>query len=71
MEAFFAIRRSKLNAIMTTFAVAVYRYALPFFNNPAIFAHHFPIYARLIDNKSNGAATNVWGFINGTLRQSC
>jgi nuclease HARBI1 len=56
---------------MMTFAVAMYCYALPFFNNPGIFAHCFPIYACLIHNKSNGAATNVWGFIDGTPRRSC
>jgi hypothetical protein len=58
---FFAIQRLKLNFIMATFATAVYRYALLFFNNPAIFAHHFPLNAHLIYNKSNGTVTNVWG----------
>jgi hypothetical protein len=64
LEAFFAIQKLKLNLIMITFAAAVYHYAIPFFNNPAIFAHRFPLYACLIHNKSNGAATNEWGFID-------
>jgi nuclease HARBI1 len=71
MESFFTIRRSKLHSVVTTFTGAVFRYATPFFVGPQIYVHRFPYYAQLINNTSNGAATNIWGFIDGTLRRSC
>jgi hypothetical protein len=71
MESFFTIRQSKLHSVVTTFTDAVFRYATPFFVGPQIYVHCFPYYAQLINNTSNGAATNIWGFIDGTLRRSC
>jgi hypothetical protein len=55
----------------TTFLTAMYQYCHPFFSDPALFAHRFPLFADLIHQKSNGAANNVWGFIDSTMRQMC
>jgi nuclease HARBI1 len=70
MERIFCIRKTQLASIMKTFSTALHRYCLPYFSDPAIFFHHFPLYAHLIYVKSNGAASNIWGFIDGTLRKT-
>jgi hypothetical protein len=70
MERIFCSRKSRLAAIVKTFSSAMHRYCLPYFANPVIFSHRFPLYARLIHRKSNGAASNIWGFIDGTLRRT-
>jgi hypothetical protein len=57
--------------MFTTFLTAIYQCCRPFFSDPALFAHRFPLYADLIHQKSNGAANNVWGFINGTMQRMC
>jgi hypothetical protein len=62
METFFGLCRSKLQAAFSTFITAMHSYAMPFFSNPALYSHCFPLYARLINLQSNGAASNIWGF---------
>jgi hypothetical protein len=70
-ETFFEYRMPRLHAIFKTFLSAVYQYCRPFFSNPALYAPCFPLYAQLINEKSNGAVNNVWGFIDGTMRRMC
>jgi hypothetical protein len=71
MERLFCIRKLRLSAILTTFTSAMYQHCIPYFTDPSIFYHRFPLYAHLISIKSNGAATNIWGFVDGALRESC
>ena len=39
--------------------------------NPTIWHNRMPYYSRLISNKTRGIATNIWGFIDGTIRKTC
>lgn len=71
MERFFNMRKSKLSAIIDTFTNALYETALPYLNNPAIFERRWGILAEMVRQKSNNAVTGVWGFIDGTLRETC
>jgi hypothetical protein len=57
--------------VFTTFLKAIYQYCCPFFSDPALFAHWIPFYADLIHQKSNGAANNVWVFIDSTMQWMC
>jgi hypothetical protein len=70
MEKFFGIRKSKISAALITFVDALYKVALPYLSNPAIFHHRFNLYSKLIFDKSN-SVNNIWGFIDGTLRKTC
>jgi hypothetical protein len=69
-EAFFGYWMPRLHAIFKTFLSAVYRYCHPFFSNPALYVHRFPLYAHLIHKKSNGAVNNLWGFITALCQPS-
>lgn len=71
MEKFFKMRRSKISAVIDTFTDALLELALPYFSDPSIYRHRFRLYSNLICAKSSGAVTNVWGFIDGTLRRIC
>jgi hypothetical protein len=57
--------------VFNTFLTAIYQYCCPFFSDPALFAHQFPLYADLVYPKLNGAATNVWEFIDSTMQRMC
>jgi hypothetical protein len=70
MENFFCIRKSKKSAAMITFVDALYEVAMQYLLSPAIFQHCFPLYSKLIYEKSN-AVNKIWGFIDGTLRRTC
>ena len=39
--------------------------------DPTIWHHRMPYYSQLISNKTRGIATNIWGFIDGTIRKTC
>jgi hypothetical protein len=71
MEKYFGIRRSRLSAIIQTFAEVFYNVALPYLSNPAIFHGRMAYYAELISRKTGGLVNIVWGFIDGTLRKTC
>ena len=70
MEKIFGIRRSRLSAIIRTFADALYKVAYPYLNNPGIWHSRMPYFADLIRNKTDGVAENIWGFIDGTIRKT-
>jgi hypothetical protein len=70
MERFFGIRKSKMSAALSTFVDALYEVAMPYLSNPAIFHHRFPLYSKLIFEKSN-AVNKIWGFIDGKLHKTC
>ena len=70
MEKIFGIRRSRLLAIIRTFADALYKVAYPYLNNPSIWHSRMPYFADLIRNKTDGVAENIWGFIDGTIRKT-
>ena len=67
MEKIFGMWRSRLSAIIQTFSEALYKVAMPYLNNPSIWHNHMPYLAELIQNKTNGVAENIWGFIDGTI----
>ena len=71
MEKIFGIRKSHLSSIMQTFSEALYQISIPYLTNPTIWHHRMPYYSQLISNKTSGIATNIWGFINGTIRKTC
>jgi nuclease HARBI1 len=70
LERKFSCRRSHCSAICQTFIGALYEIATPYLTNPAIFQDRFPMYAEKIAIKTGYAATNVWGFIDGTLKKT-
>ena len=60
----FGIQRSCLSAIIQMFLEALYKVAIPYLNNPSIWHNRMPYFAELIQNKTNGIAENIWGFID-------
>ena len=71
MERFFNLRKSKISAIIDTYTSAMYMVALPYLSSPAIFSNRWGIYSEIVRQKSNNAVFGVWGFIDGTLRETC
>jgi hypothetical protein len=61
----------KVTGCFLIFNAAIHSYAMPFFSNHAIYSHRFPLYACLINLQWNGAALNIWAFIDGTLHETC
>ena len=70
MEMIFGIRKSRLSAIIKTFSEALYNVAIKYMVNPNIWHHRMPYYAKLISNKTGGVATDIWGFIDGTISKT-
>ena len=66
----FGIQKSHLSAIIQMFSEALYKVATPYFNNPSIWHNHMPYLVELIQNKTNGVAANIWGFIDGTIHKT-
>jgi len=71
MERYFHTRKTKMSNILKTFYKAFYLLALPYLTRPEIWMSRLQLYADLVYDKSNGAVSNVWGFIDGTLRKTC
>jgi nuclease HARBI1 len=70
-EIYFSVRCSKISRVIRTFSNALYQVANKYLSDPSLFRHRFRLYSDLITAKTNGAATNIWGFIDGTLRKTC
>ena len=70
MEKTFGVRKSQLSVIIKTFSEALYKVAFPYFNNPGIWHSRMPYFAELIQNKTDGVAENIWGFIDSTIRKT-
>ena len=66
----FGIQKSRLSAIIKTFSEALYNVAINYMVNPNIWHHRMPYYAKLISNKTGGVASDIWGFIDGTIRKT-
>ena len=71
MEVFFGMRKSHLCAVVKTFLNAFYTFAFRFLNDVSIWHDRMPGYAALIEAKNGVAGTNIWGFIDGTIRAIC
>ena len=71
MEKIFGIQKSHLSAIIQSFSEALYQISIPYMTDPTIWHHRMPYYSQLISNKTRGVATNIWGFIGGTIRKTC
>lgn len=70
MEKFFGMRLTKISSILQTITEAMDRLARLYLHNPRIYRNRMPLYARKIYQKI-GLLDNIWGFIDGTLRQTC
>lgn len=70
MESFFGFRRSKICAGISAMMNVMYTLAVKYLDDPIIFLHRMPQYADIISKKC-GLVNTVWGFIDGTLRQTC
>ena len=55
---------------MQMFSEALYKAAMPYLNNPSIWDNHMPYLVELIQNKTDGVAANIRGFINGTVHKT-
>jgi hypothetical protein len=69
-EQFFGFRRSKICAGLKAMAFAVYSLSVSYLSDPTLFHHRMPRYAEIISAKC-GLVSNVWGFLDGTLRRTC
>ena len=70
IEMIFGIRKSQISTIIQTFSEALYNVAINYMVNPQIWHHRMPYYTELISNKTGGVATDIWGFINGTIHKT-
>ena len=70
MELIFGIRKSRISAIIQTFSEALYNVAINYMVNPQIWHQTMPYYSQLISDKTGGVATDIWGFIDGTIRKT-
>ena len=71
MEKIFGIQKSCLSAIIQSFSEALCQISIPYMTDPTIWHKRMPYYSQLISNKTRGIATNIWGFIDGTVRKTC
>ena len=71
LERKFACRRTQCSAVCGTFIDALYRTALPYLTNAALFQPRFALYAQKIADKTSIAAINIWAFIDGTVKKIC
>ena len=70
MEVFFGMRHVHIGCVIDTFSDALCTLALTYLSNPLLLSPRFPIYAEKIHLKC-GLLDRVWGFIDGTIRQTC
>ena len=72
MERLFGMRRSHLSQSINTFSDCLCRVARPYLTNLSIFKHRFSLYAGLIEQKLGiPEASNIWGFLDATIRRTC
>ncbi len=69
-EQFFGFRRSKICVGLKGMAFALYSLSLSYLSDPTLFHHRMPRYAEIISAKC-GLVSNVWGFLDRTLRRTC
>ena len=61
---------TRISYVINHFAKVIYTVAIPYLNNIAIFQHRIPGYAAAV-KAHTGYNINVFGFLDGTLRQVC
>jgi nuclease HARBI1 len=71
MEYRFKASPTRISLGIKTILMALYPIANSYLTNASIWIQRMPYYAALINNKTDGVCTNVWGFIDGTLRKTC
>jgi hypothetical protein len=71
MEAVFCLKMQHLSCILSTFIHAFHQLAMLYMSDPAIYHGRMEQYSTLISAKCGNACSNVWGFIDGTLRRMC
>ena len=70
MESYFGMRRSHIGFVIDTFSDALCSVAISYLSNPLLLSFRFPLYADSIHQKC-GLLDCIWGFIDGTVRQTC
>jgi len=71
MEKTFGMRKSHLSAIIQSFSASLFLLAHQYLIDPRIWHGRMPYYANLVASKSGGLFTNIWGFIDGSIRKTC
>ena len=64
------MRHGHISAVVDTFRKALCSVALQYFDDPLLLAHRFLVYATSIYVKYH-MVDCIWGFIDGTVRQTC
>ena len=70
MEIFFGMRRRHLGCILDSFSAALCAVSLSYLLNPLLLSARFGCYAEQVQKKCR-LLDRVWGFIDGTIRQTC
>ena len=70
MEHIFAMRRSKLSAIIQTFSLALYHVSIPYLSDLSIWHQQMPYYSQLIKKKTGNVIDTLWRFIDGMTRKT-
>jgi hypothetical protein len=70
MEEFFGMRKSHMSVGIAAFSRALYMLAIQYLEDPSIWWPRMPYYSGLIFEKC-GLLTNLWGFIDATIRKTC
>ena len=70
MELFFGMRHCHIGCVLDSFSHALCSLALTYLSNPLLLSSRFGLYAAKIHSKC-GLLDRVWGFIDGTIRQTC
>jgi hypothetical protein len=69
-ERMFAMRKSRLSAMINTFGSALFCLSQMYLLDPTIWHGRMEYYGSKIGEKC-GLFDNVWGFIDGTIRRTC
>lgn len=69
-ESMFGMRKSHLSSAILTFARGLFLVSIKYLLDPTIWHTRMPYYARLVSRSTNHLMRNIWGFIDGTYRQT-
>jgi nuclease HARBI1 len=67
----FGMRKSHLSVIVQCFGNALFSLSQQYLFNPDIWHHRMAYYGELVALKCGHIFTNIWGFIDGTIRRTC
>ena len=67
----FGMRRSHISACVQTFSAALFQLSHQYLIDPRIWHARMPYYAERVERKCHGLMSNIWGFVDGTIRRTC